>query len=201
MENREKLSIERKTAIDGIYNDMMGSLKNCLDDAFRVGWEKSRKQAQSEYDVTFDIPTVREQLNNVIESLNNTNESNYREISENAVSKLKSVCDIMKVREPSEITQSLGIKINDVFEVGVEYSMRRTENEEAKLWLMGKHIHVYNRNCSCPGNNIKIDTKGKMMQCTVHADGEHLYGLVPDDGTDMIIVTSRSNFINFKILD
>ena len=89
---------------------------------------------------------------------------------------------------------------NDIFIAGEEYIINQAENEEAKLFLLGKKLHVYSANCSCPGNKIKIDAVGIFTQCSVRDDGEYLYTFSPEDGGENVVLTTRSHFIKFVII-
>ena len=89
---------------------------------------------------------------------------------------------------------------NDIFVAGEEYIINQAENEEAKLFLLGKKLHVYSANCSCPGNNIKIDSIGTFIQCSTRSDGEYLYTFSPEDGGENVVLTTRSHFIRFVII-
>ena len=88
----------------------------------------------------------------------------------------------------------------DIFVAGEEYVINQAENEEAKLFLLGKKLHVYSANCSCPGNKIKIDAVGIFTQCSVRDDGEYLYTFSPEDGGKNVVLTTRSHFIKFVII-
>lgn len=96
------------------------------------------------------------------------------------------------------------IKSNDmpteIFVAGEEYIINQAENEEAKLFLLGKKLHVYSANCSCPGNKIKIDAVGTFTQCSIRSDGEYLYTFSPEDGGENVVLTTRSHFIRFVII-
>ena len=89
---------------------------------------------------------------------------------------------------------------NEIFVAGEEYIINQAENEEAKLFLLGKKLHVYSANCSCPGNNIKIDAIGTFIQCSTRSDGEYLYTFSPEDGGENVVLTTRSHFIRFVII-
>ena len=89
---------------------------------------------------------------------------------------------------------------NDIFVAGEEYIINQAENEEAKLFLLRKKLHVYSANCSCPGNNIKIDSIGTFIQCSTRSDGEYLYTFSPEDGGENVVLTTRSHFIRFVII-
>ena len=92
------------------------------------------------------------------------------------------------------------IKSKDIFVKGEEYIINQAENEEAKFFLLGKKLHVYSANCSCPGNKIKIDAVGTFTQCSTRSDGEYLYTFSPEDGGENVVLTTRSHFIRFVII-
>ena len=80
---------------------------------------------------------------------------------------------------------------NEIFIKGEEYVINQAENEEAKFFLLGKKLHVYSANCSCPGNKIKIDAVGTFTQCSTRSDGEYLYTFSPEDGGENVVLNNN----------
>lgn len=103
--------------------------------------------------------------------------------------------------EQSGIVELTNESNSDYFKKNVEYQITQAENEEAKAFLIGKRVHMYSANCSCPGNKIKINAMGTITECAVREDGEYLYTFVADGEESVSIITTRSNFIKFQMID
>ncbi len=145
-------------------------------------------------------------INNIrnLIGLNNDVESNSIQvidnaIPENATSEQTALSENNVTNAGIEEIKSNDIP-NEIFVAGEEYIINQAENEEAKLFLLGKKLHVYSANCSCPGNNIKIDAIGTFIQCSTRSDGEYLYTFSPEDGGENVVLTTRSHFIRFVII-
>ena len=145
-------------------------------------------------------------INNIrnLIGLNNDVESNSIQvidnaIPENATSEPTALSENNVTNAGIEEIKSNDIP-NEIFVAGEEYIINQAENEEAKLFLLGKKLHVYSANCSCPGNNIKIDAIGTFIQCSTRSDGEYLYTFSPEDGGENVVLTTRSHFIRFVII-
>jgi hypothetical protein len=87
------------------------------------------------------------------------------------------------------------------FRYGVEYPIRELEHEDARDFILNRRVHVYSSNCTCPGNNIKINAYGKFTECRIDEYGEYFYLFVEETGLGQKELTSRSNFIKFVVPD
>ena len=230
MMTMEELKLNDLNSIsNSIANEVISNVMDKVREAFDMGWTRCEDAVMnnlnngnySKFNLNYLLNNmlneVREltsdnymhhkasleaSINNIrnLIGLNNDVESNSIQVIDNAIPE-------NTTSEPTALSENNvtnagieEIKSKDIFVKGEEYVINQAENEEAKFFLLGKKLHVYSANCSCPGNKIKIDAVGTFTQCSTRSDGEYLYTFSTEDGGENVVLTTRSHFIRFIII-
>ena len=215
----EELKLNDLNSIsNSIANEVISNVKDKIREAFDMGWTRCEDAVINNFsNGNYSRFNLNYLLNNMLNEVRGLTSANYMHHKASLEASINSIKNLMGLNdnvenssinnEPVALSESnvinTGIeevKSNDIFVKGEEYVINQAENEDAKLFLLGKKLHVYSANCSCPGNKIKIDAVGTFTQCSIRSDGEYLYTFSPEDGGENVVLTTRSHFIRFVII-
>lgn len=201
---KEQFENDLKYLTPSFVNDNISTLQKTVKEAFTLGWNRCEDAIASSSDVKFNIHNMRNLLNNMLREIRTLTSANYTHHQKSLEYSTISLINMIAAQEEAEqsgIVEVTNESNSDYFKKNVEYQITQAENEEAKAFLIGKRVHMYSANCSCPGNKIKINAIGTITECAVREDGEYLYTFIPDGETSETIITTRSNFIKFQMID
>ena len=215
----EELKLNDLNSIsNSIANEVISNVKDKIREAFDMGWTRCEDAVINNFsNGNYSRFNLNNLLNNMLNEVRGLTSANYMHHKASLEASINSIKNLMGLNdnvensfinnEPVALSENnvvnTGIeevKSNDIFVTGEEYVINQAENEEAKFFLLGKKLHVYSANCSCPGNKIKIDAVGTFTQCSTRSDGEYLYTFSPEDGGENVVLTTRSHFIRFVII-
>ena len=215
----EELKLNDLNSIsNSIANEVISNVKDKIREAFDMGWTSCEDAVINNFsNGNYSRFNLNYLLNNMLNEVRGLTSANYMHHKASLEASINSIKNLMGLNdnvensfinnEPVALSENnvvnTGIeevKSNDIFVTGEEYVINQAENEDAKLFLLGKKLHVYSANCSCPGNKIKIDAVGTFTQCSIRSDGEYLYTFSPEDGGENVVLTTRSHFIRFVII-
>lgn len=215
----EELKLNDLNSIsNSIANEVISNVKDKIREAFDMGWTRCENAVINNFsNGNYSRFNLNYLLNNMLNEVMGLTSANYMHHKASLEASINSIKNLMGLNdnvenssinnEPVALSENnvvnTGIeevKSNDIFVTGEEYVINQAENEDAKLFLLGKKLHVYSANCSCPGNKIKIDAVGTFTQCSIRSDGEYLYTFSPEDGGENVVLTTRSHFIRFVII-
>lgn len=215
----EELKLNDLNSIsNSIANEVISNVKDKIREAFDMGWTRCEDAVINNFsNGNYSRFNLNYLLNNMLNEVRGLTSANYMHHKASLEASINSIKNLMGLNdnvenssinnEPVALSENnvvnTGIeevKSNDIFITGEEYVINQAENEDAKLFLLGKKLHVYSANCSCPGNKIKIDAVGTFTQCSIRSDGEYLYTFSPEDGGENVVLTTRSHFIRFVII-
>ena len=210
------------TISNSIANEVISNVKDKIREAFDMGWTRCEDAVINNFsNGNYSRFNLNYLLNNMLNEVRGLTSANYMHHKASLEASINSIKNLMGLNdnvenssinnEPVALSENnvvnTGIEevisndiSNDIFVKGEEYVINQAENEDAKLFLLGKKLHVYSANCSCPGNKIKIDAVGTFTQCSIRSDGEYLYTFSPEDGGENVVLTTRSHFIRFVII-
>lgn len=206
------------TISNSIADEVISNVKDKIREAFDMGWTHCEDAVINNFsNGNYSRFNLNYLLNNMLNEVRGLTSANYMHHKASLEASINSIKNLMGLNdnvenssinnEPVALSENnvvnTGIeevKSNDIFIKGEEYVINQAENEDAKLFLLGKKLHVYSANCSCPGNKIKIDAVGTFTQCSTRSDGEYLYTFSPEDGGENVVLTTRSHFIRFVII-
>ena len=210
------------TISNSIANEVISNVKDKIREAFDMGWTRCEDAVINNFsNGNYSRFNLNYLLNNMLKEVRGLTSANYMHHKASLEASINSIKNLMGLNdnvensfinnEPVALSENnvvnTGIEevisndiSNDIFVKGEEYVINQAENEDAKLFLLGKKLHVYSANCSCPGNKIKIDAVGTFTQCSIRSDGEYLYTFSPEDGGENVVLTTRSHFIRFVII-
>ena len=207
------------TISNSITNEVISNVRAKVREAFDMGWTRCEDAVMNNFgNGNYSSFNLNYLLNNMLKEVKGLTSANYmhhKASLEAYINNIKNLLGLNDNVENNSNTTALsknnvvntGIEevisndiSNDIFVKGEEYVINQAENEEAKFFLLGKKLHVYSANCSCPGNKIKIDAVGTFTQCSTRSDGEYLYTFSPEDGGENVVLTTRSHFIRFVII-
>ena len=219
----EELKLNDLNSIsNSIANEVILNVKDKIREAFNMGWTRCEDAVINNFSngnySRFNLNNLLNNMLNEVRGLTSANYMHHKASLEASINSIKNLMGLNDNVENSSINNetvalsennvvNTGIEevisndiSNDIFVKGEEYVINQAENEDAKLFLLGKKLHVYSANCSCPGNKIKIDAVGTFTQCSIRSDGEYLYTFSPEDGGENVVLTTRSHFIRFVII-
>ena len=219
----EELKLNDLNSIsNSIANEVISNVKDKIREAFDMGWTRCEDAVINNFsNGNYSRFNLNNLLNNMLNEVRGLTSANYMHHKASLETSINSIKNLMGLNdnvensfinnEPVALSENnvvnTGIEevisndiSNDIFVKGEEYVINQAENEDAKLFLLGKKLHVYSANCSCPGNKIKIDAVGTFTQCSIRSDGEYLYTFSPEDGGENVVLTTRSHFIRFVII-
>lgn len=219
----EELKLNDLNSIsNSIANEVISNVKDKIREAFDMGWTRCEDAVINNFSngnySRFNLNYLLNNMLNEVRGLTSANYMHHKASLEASINSIKNLMGLNNNVENSSINNepvalsennvvNTGIEevksndiSNDIFVKGEEYVINQAENEDAKLFLLGKKLHVYSANCSCPGNKIKIDAVGTFTQCSIRSDGEYLYTFSPEDGGENVVLTTRSHFIRFVII-
>ena len=219
----EELKLNDLNSIsNSIANEVISNVKDKIREAFDMGWTRCEDAVINNFSngnySRFNLNNLLNNMLNEVRGLTSANYMHHKASLETSINSIKNLMGLNDNVENSSINNetvalsennvvNTGIEevisndiSNDIFVKGEEYVINQAENEDAKLFLLGKKLHVYSANCSCPGNKIKIDAVGIFTQCSIRSDGEYLYTFSPEDGGENVVLTTRSHFIRFVII-
>ena len=220
----EELKLNDLNSIsNSIANEVISNVKDKIREAFDMGWTRCEDAVINNFsNGNYSKFNLNNLLNNMLNEVRGLTSANYMHHKASLEASINSIKNLMGLNdnienssinnEPVALSENnvvnTGIEevisndiSNDIFVKGEEYVINQAENEDAKLFLLGKKLHVYSANCSCPGNKIKIDAVGTFTQCSIRSDGEYLYTFSPEDGGENVVLTTRSHFIRFVIIE
>lgn len=206
------------TISNSIANEAISNVRAKVKEAFDMGWTRCEDAVLNNFNNgNYSKFNLNYLLNNMLNEVRGLTSANYMHHKASLEASINNIKNLMGLNDNVEsnsnavaltstennITNSgiEEVKSNNIFVKGEEYVINQAENEEAKLFLLGKKLHVYSANCSCPGNKIKIDAVGTFTQCSTRSDGEYLYTFSPEDGGENVVLTTRSHFIRFVIIE
>ena len=205
------------TISNSIANEVISNVRAKVKEAFDMGWTRCEDAVLNNFNngnySKFNLNYLLNNMLNEVRGLTSANYMHHKASLEASINNIKNLMGLNDNVESSSNAVALTstennvtnsgieeVKSNEIFVKGEEYVINKAENEEAKLFLLGKKLHVYSANCSCPGNKIKIDAVGTFTQCSTRSDGEYLYTFSPEDGGENVVLTTRSHFIRFVII-
>ena len=223
MMTMEELKLNDLNSIsNSIANEVISNVKDKIREAIDMGWTRCEDAVINNFsNGNYSRFNLNNLLNNMLNEVRGLTSANYMHHKASLEASINSIKNLMGLNdnienssinnEPVALSENnvvnTGIEevisndiSNDIFVKGEEYVINQAENEDAKLFLLGKKLHVYSANCSCPGNKIKIDAVGTFTQCSIRSDGEYLYTFSPEDGGENVVLTTRSHFIRFVII-
>ena len=206
------------TISNSIANEAISNVRAKVREAFDMGWTRCEDAVLNNFNngnySKFNLNYLLNNMLNEVRGLTSANYMHHKASLEASINNIKNLMGLNDNVENSSNAVALTstennvsnsgieeVKSNEIFVKGEEYVINKAENEEAKLFLLGKKLHVYSANCSCPGNKIKIDAVGTFTQCSTRSDGEYLYTFSPEDGGENVVLTTRSHFIRFVIIE
>ena len=214
----EELKLNDLNSIsNSIANEAISNVRAKVKEAFDMGWTRCEDAVLNNFNngnySKFNLNYLLNNMLNEVRGLTSANYMHHKASLEASINNIKNLMGLNDNVESSSNAVALTstennvtnsgieeVKSNEIFVKGEEYVINQAENEEAKLFLLGKKLHVYSANCSCPGNKIKIDAVGTFTQCSTRSDGEYLYTFSPEDGGENVVLTTRSHFIRFVII-
>lgn len=214
----EELKLNDLNSIsNSIANEVISNVMTKVREAFDMGWTRCEDAVMNNLNngnySKFNLNYLLNNMLNEVRGLTSDNYMHHKASLEASINNIKNLMGLNDNVESSSNAIALTstennvtnsgieeVKSNEIFVKGEEYVINQAENEEAKLFLLGKKLHVYSANCSCPGNKIKIDAVGTFTQCSTRSDGEYLYTFSPEDGGENVVLTTRSHFIRFVII-
>lgn len=214
----EELKLNDLNSIsNSIANEVILNVRAKVREAFDMGWTRCEDAVLNNFNngnySKFNLNYLLNNMLNEVRGLTSANYMHHKASLEASINNIKNLLGLNDNVESSSNAVALTstennvansgieeVKSNEIFVKGKEYIINQAENEEAKLLLLGKKLHVYSANCSCPGNKIKIDAIGTFTQCSTRSDGEYLYTFSPEDGGENVVLTTRSHFIRFVII-
>ena len=214
----EELKLNDLNSIsNSIANEVISNVRAKVKEAFDMGWTRCEDAVLNNFNngnySKFNLNYLLNNMLNEVRGLTSANYMHHKASLEASINNIKNLMGLNDNVESSSNAVALTstennvtnsgieeVKSNEIFVKGEEYVINKAENEEAKLFLLGKKLHVYSANCSCPGNKIKIDAVGTFTQCSTRSDGEYLYTFSPEDGGENVVLTTRSHFIRFVII-
>ena len=205
------------TISNSIANEAISNVRAKVKEAFDMGWTRCEDAVLNNFNngnySKFNLNYLLNNMLNEVRELTSANYMHHKASLEASINNIKNLLGLNDNVESSSNVVALTstennvansgieeVKSNEIFVKGKEYIINQAENEEAKLFLLGKKLHVYSAKCSCPGNKIKIDAVGTFTQCSIRSDGEYLYTFSPEDGGENVVLTTRSHFIRFVII-
>ena len=210
------------TISNSITNEVISNVRAKVREAFDMGWTRCEDAVMNNFgNGNYSSFNLNYLLNNMLKEVKGLTSANYMHHKASLEAYINNIKNLLGLNdnvenssinnEPVDLSENnvvnTGIEevisndiSNDIFVKGEEYVINQAENEEAKFFLLGKKLHVYSANCSCPGNKIKIDAVGTFTQCSTRSDGEYLYTFSPEDGGENVVLTTRSHFIRFVII-
>ena len=218
MMTMEELKLNDLNSIsNSIANESISNVRAKVKEAFDMGWTRCEDAVLNNFNngnySKFNLNYLLNNMLNEVRGLTSANYMHHKVSLEASINNIKnlmglndnveSISNAVALTSTENNVVNVGIeevKSNEIFVKGEEYVINKAENEEAKLFLLGKKLHVYSANCSCPGNKIKIDAVGTFTQCSTRSDGEYLYTFSPEDGGENVVLTTRSHFIRFVII-
>ena len=218
MMTMEELKLnDLNTISNSIANEVISNVRDKIREAFDMGWTRCEDAVINNFGngnySSFNLNYLLNNMLNEVRGLTSANYMHHKASLEASINNIKNLMGLNDNVESSSNAVALTstennvtnsgieeVKSNEIFVKGEEYVINQAENEEAKLFLLGKKLHVYSANCSCPGNKIKIDAVGTFTQCSTRSDGEYLYTFSPEDGGENVVLTTRSHFIRFVII-
>lgn len=206
------------TISNSIANEAISNVRAKVKEAFDMGWTRCEDAVLNNFNngnySKFNLNYLLNNMLNEVRGLTSANYIHHKASLEASINNIKNLMGLNDNVESSSNVVALTstennvtnsgieeVKSNEIFVKGEEYVINQAENEDAKLFLLGKKLHVYSANCSCPGNKIKIDAVGTFTQCSTRSDGEYLYTFSPEDGGENVVLTTRSHFIRFVIIE
>ena len=214
----EELKLNDLNSIsNSIANEVILNVRAKVREAFDMGWTRCEDAVMNNFNngnySRFNLNYLLNNMLNEVRGLTSANYMHHKASLEASINNIKNLMGLNDNVESSSNAVALTstennvtnsgieeVKSNEIFVKGEEYVINQAENEDAKLFLLGKKLHVYSANCSCPGNKIKIDAVGTFTQCSTRSDGEYLYTFSPEDGGENVVLTTRSHFIRFVII-
>ena len=214
----EELKLNDLNSIsNSIANEAISNVRAKVKEAFDMGWTRCEDAVLNNFNngnySKFNLNYLLNNMLNEVRGLTSANYMHHKVSLEASINNIKnlmglndnveSISNAVALTSTENNVVNVGIeevKSNEIFVKGEEYVINKAENEEAKLFLLGKKLHVYSANCSCPGNKIKIDAVGTFTQCSTRSDGEDLYTFSPEEGGENVVLTTRSHFISFVII-
>ena len=214
----EELKLNDLNSIsNSIANEAISNVRAKVKEAFDMGWTRCEDAVLNNFNNgNYSKFNLNYLLNNMLNEVRGLTSANYMHHKASLEASINSIKNLMGLNDNVENSSNAviltstknnaanvgieEIKSKDIFVKGEEYVINQAENEEAKFFLLGKKLHVYSANCSCPGNKIKIDAVGTFTQCSTRSDGEYLYTFSPEDGGENVVLTTRSHFIRFVII-
>ena len=214
----EELKLNDLNSIsNSIANEAISNVRAKVKEAFDMGWTRCEDAVLNNFNNgNYSKFNLNYLLNNMLNEVRGLTSANYMHHKASLEASINNIRNLMGLNDNVENSSNAvaltsiennvtnsgieEVKSNEIFVKGEEYVINQAENEEAKLFLLGKKLHVYSANCSCPGNKIKIDAVGTFTQCSTRSDGEYLYTFSPEDGGENVVLTTRSHFIRFVII-
>lgn len=214
----EELKLNDLNSIsNSIANEAISNVRAKVKEAFDMGWTRCEDAVLNNFNNgNYSKFNLNYLLNNMLNEVRGLTSANYMHHKASLEASINNIRNLMGLNDNVESSSNAvaltstennvtnsgieEVKSNEIFIKGEEYVINQAENEEAKLFLLGKKLHVYSANCSCPGNKIKIDAVGTFTQCSTRSDGEYLYTFSPEDGGENVVLTTRSHFIRFVII-
>lgn len=214
----EELKLNDLNSIsNSIANEAISNVRAKVKEAFDMGWTRCEDAVLNNFNNgNYSKFNLNYLLNNMLNEVRGLTSANYMHHKASLEASINNIRNLMGLNDNVESSSNAvaltstennvtnsgieEVKLNEIFVKGEEYVINQAENEEAKLFLLGKKLHVYSANCSCPGNKIKIDAVGTFTQCSTRSDGEYLYTFSPEDGGENVVLTTRSHFIRFVII-
>ena len=215
----EELKLNDLNSIsNSIANEVISNVRAKVREAFDMGWTRCEDAVLNNFNNgNYSKFNLNYLLNNMLNEVRGLTSANYMHHKASLEASINNIRNLMGLNDNVENSSNAvaltstennvansgieEVKSNEIFVKGKEYIINQAENEEAKLFLLGKKLHVYSANCSCPGNKIKIDAVGTFTQCSTRSDGEYLYTFSPEDGGENVVLTTRSHFIRFVIIE
>lgn len=215
----EELKLNDLNSIsNSIANEVISNVRAKVKEAFDMGWTRCEDAVLNNFNNgNYSKFNLNYLLNNMLNEVRGLTSANYMHHKASLEASINNIRNLMGLNDNVENSSNAvaltstennvansgieEVKSNEIFVKGKEYIINQAENEEAKLFLLGKKLHVYSANCSCPGNKIKIDAVGTFTQCSTRSDGEYLYTFSPEDGGENVVLTTRSHFIRFVIIE
>lgn len=205
------------TISNSIANEVISNVRAKVREAFDIGWTRCEDAVLNNFNNgNYSKFNLNYLLNNMLNEVRGLTSANYMHHKASLEASINNIRNLMGLNDNVESSSNAvaltstennvtnsgieEVKSNEIFVKGEEYVINQAENEKAKLFLLGKKLHVYSANCSCPGNKIKIDAVGTFTQCSTRSDGEYLYTFSPEDGGENVVLTTRSHFIRFVII-
>lgn len=214
----EELKLNDLNSIsNSIANEVISNVRAKVREAFDMGWTRCEDAVLNNFNNgNYSKFNLNYLLNNMLNEVRGLTSANYMHHKASLEASINNIRNLMGLNDNVENSSNAvaltstennvansgieEVKSNEIFVKGKEYVINQAENEEAKFFLLGKKLHVYSANCSCPGNKIKIDAVGTFTQCSTRSDGEYLYTFSPEDGGENVVLTTRSHFIRFVII-